>query len=300
MSVRLCLRTYVTQSLDTSLGNGITDVIVIQEPKIIDYYAPSLSLIPDGTPSTVTTLILTYDNVDSSCINLPVNILHKTATDSSDVYETMWTIKQKSRHSDTADSSDGTNSIRLLAVSACTITNSWCIAKVKHGSNDVDIIQVSKDSTMKQLAHIKGPAKIDYVDVIGAMVLQTNSMKKKVQLIVAFKHDSTMRVYDIVHGRELCRPISISISGDSIADIFVDTDSKCVFTTSTWLSSVHCWSLDTEARNKGDYMIDIANAELVAYKKQKQKQTKPVYEFKKLMACIQQQPPTLLESLKLV
>jgi hypothetical protein len=161
-------------------------------------------------------------------------------------------------------------------------------------------VQVSKDTTIKQIAYIKGPAITDHADVIGAIVLQTNTMNKKVQLIVAYKHDSTVRVYDTVHGRELCKPLSIGIRGDTIADVFIDTDSKCLFTTSTWLPSVHCWSLDIEARNRGDYMIDIANVELVAHKKQKQKQTKPVYGFKKLMACIQQQPPTLLESLRLV
>jgi hypothetical protein len=123
-----------------------------------------------------------------------------------------------------------------------------------------------------------------------------------VQLVVAYKHDSTLRVYDTVHGREVYKPLSLGITGDTIADVSIDTHSNSVFTTSTWLPSVHCWSLDIDANNSGKYMNtskymrDVALAELGLGAKDKQLPK----TFTKLIACIQQQPPSLLDSLALV
>jgi hypothetical protein len=265
-----------------SLGQGITNVDTIQ-PLPTD-----CSLVIPAAVDTAIILILTYDKVNITCIKLPRNIMRKTATYGSDIYETLWTVNQPS-----------TSTIRLLAVTAVrinSIINSWCIATVKHGSNDIDIMHVNSDKTIKQLAHIKGPAITVGTDVIGAIVLQTCNMK--VQLVAAYKHDSTLRVYDTVHGRELCKPIAIGISGDTIADMFIDAYSNSVFTTSTWLPSLHCWSLEISTRRTSKYLIDVATAELESYTVLKDKQS--AKGFERLMACIQQQPPTLLTSLALV
>jgi hypothetical protein len=284
LSLSLCSQTlYAT--IGSTLGDGITNIAVLP-PKREGDYISRLSPIPVPVPSTETSLIVTYEQGNMTCINLPANILSWTASSTIDSYETFWTIKQRG------------STTRLLAVSKCDTSRSWCIAKVKHGSNDIDIIEVNSDASFKQLAYIKGPAITESTDVIGAIVLETTNMSLKHQLVVAHKHDNTIRVYDTVHGRELCKPMSIGISSDTIADVFVDTSSNSIFTTSTWLPSVHCWSMYIDARNTGKYMLDIANAELVAYKKLHEEGIS--YDFAKLMACIQQQPPTLLESLELV
>jgi hypothetical protein len=279
----LCSQTlYAT--ICSTLGEGITNITVLP-PKREGDYISRLSPVPVPVPSTETILIVTYDQGTMTCINLPASFLSWTASSTIDSYETLWTIKQRG------------STTRLLAVSKCDTSRNWCIAKVKHGSNDIDIIEVNSDASFKQLAYIRGPAITEGTDVIGAIVLQTNNMSMKHQLVVAYKHSNTMRVYDTVHEHELCKPMSIGISSDIIADVFVDTRSNSIFTTSAWLPSVHCCSMYIDARNTGKYMLDIANAELVPYKKlHEQGKT---YDFAKLMSCIQQQPPTLLESLEL-
>ena len=285
----LCTHVCYVTTIGNRLGNGITHVVATaaNRPDM-----PPIFEVP--VPSTVTTLLLTYDKGNITCINLPANILRKTATYSADIFETLCTIKQSD-----SDSNSESVGIRLQAVSACTIDNSWCIAKVLHGSNDIEIIQVNSDTSMKQLACIKGPAITEGTDVIGAIVMKTSYRNMIVQLIVAYKHDNTMHVYDTVHGHELCKPISIGIRSDTIADIFIDARSTSVFTTSTWLPSVHCWSRHIDARNTGKYMTDVADAEMQTYNKL-ENDKKLAYDFTQLRACIQQQPPTLLESLELV
>jgi hypothetical protein len=95
-------------------------------------------------------------------------------------------------------------------VSAYTFNDNWCVATVKHGSNDIEIMQVDSDKTIKQLAHIKGPAITEHNDVIGATALQTNNVR--LQLVVAYKHDSVLRVYDTVAGQEVGQKILVAIS----------------------------------------------------------------------------------------
>jgi hypothetical protein len=118
-------------------------------------------------------------------------------------------------------------------------------------------MQINSDKTIKQLACIKGPAFTDVADTIGAIVLQNRIIKH--QLVVSYKHDSMIRVYDIVSGQEIGKPVSIGVGGD-IADIFIHTYSNYVFATSTWLPSVHCWSLNIDLNN-GKYMKDAAYAD---------------------------------------
>jgi hypothetical protein len=168
------------------LGKGITNVIVI--PAQYKYQMSPFRLI-SSVPAAPTTVILTYDKSTILCIKLPANILRKTATYDTEIYETLWTIEQTRSNSTT----------RLLAVSAHSVDDSWCIAKVQHGSNDIEIIQVKSDTSIKQLACIKGPATAEAYDVIGAIVLRRSEENNTVQLVVAYKHDNTVRAYDTVH-----------------------------------------------------------------------------------------------------
>jgi hypothetical protein len=148
-----CIRYFIP---GTSLGKGITDVIIVPQLRIENV---SVGAIP--TVDSAITLMLTYDHINITCIKLPAKLLHKPATYNSDIYETLWTLKQQSL---TGNDSSSSNSIRLLAITAnrtnSTIT-SWCVAAVKHGSNDVEIAQVNSDKSIKQLACIKGPATTD-------------------------------------------------------------------------------------------------------------------------------------------
>jgi hypothetical protein len=229
-----------------------------------------------------------------TCIKLPSNVQHKTATFGTDIYQTLWTIRPQS----TSISSIGSNgSIRLLAVSAYTYSDSWCVATVKHGSNDIEIMQVDSDKSIEQLAYIKGPAITEHTDVIGAIALQSNNVR--LQLVVAYKYDSTIRVYDTVDGQEVGKPISIGVGGDTIADVFIDTHSNSVFTTSTWLPSVHSWSLKTDTSNNGYSMIDAAIEDITHSRRLHEKRWNSC-KYTKLLANIQQHGPTLLEDLNLI
>jgi hypothetical protein len=171
----------------------------------------------------------------------------------TDIYQTLWTINEDQISSSNNNSSS--SSIRLLAATADSY-NCWCVAIVKHGSSYTELMQVDSDKTIKQLAYIKGPAIIEHTDVVGAIVL--HKFNRTLLLKVAYKHDSTIRVYNTVDALEICKPISIGISGDTTADVFIDTYSNSVFTTSTWLPSVHCWSLYASTTNSGQNMIDAA------------------------------------------
>jgi WD40 repeat protein len=239
-------------------------------------------------------LVLTYDKSTVTCIKLPADILHKTATYGTDIYQTLWTINKDQIKSSIDNSSS--SSIRLLAVSADSY-NCWCVVVVKHGSNDIDIMQADSDNTIKHSAYIKGSAITEHTDVVGAIVL--HKFNRTLLLKVAYKHDNTIRVYDTVDALEICKPISIGISGDSIADVFIDTYIISVFTTSTWLPSVHCWSLYASTTNSGQNMIDAAIEDITQRTRAPDGRPLP-YTFTKLLACIQQYPPTILENLNSV
>jgi hypothetical protein len=272
-----------------SLGTGITNVNVMPPQKSTgdDFFVLA--------NETWVTIVLTYDDSTVTCIKLTSNILHKTATYGTDIYQTLWTIRPQSTG---IGSSNSNGSIRLLAVSACTFrSESWCVATVKHGSNDIEIMQVDSDKTTKQLAYIKGPAITELTDVIGAIALQCNNMR--LQLVVAHRYDSMLRVYDTIDGQEVGKPISIRVGGDTIADMFIDTHSNSVFTTSTWLPSVHSWSLKTDTSNNGYSMIDAAHDDITHSRRLHEKRWNSC-RYTKLLANIQQHPPTLLENLNLI
>eukprot|EP00953_Heterococcus_sp_UTEX-ZZ885_P009588 5640-Heterococcus_DN1.PRE.2 len=203
-------------------------------------------------------VILTYSNSIVTCIKVSTDVLlRKTAPEGTTTHRTLWTIRP------------GGASIRLLVMNS--------------------------DKTIKQLACIKGPAFTEIEDVIGAIVLQNHTIKH--QLVGTYKHDSMIRVYDIVSGQEIGKPVSIGVGGDTIADIFIDTYSNVVFATSTWLPSVHCWSLNIDFMNNGKYMKDAAYAD---WKREVFPEKKTSQPHKHLLECIQQHPPSLLESLYLV
>jgi hypothetical protein len=147
-------------------------------------------------------------------------------------------------------------------------------------------MQINSDKTIKQLACIKGPAFTDVADTIGAIVLQNRIIKH--QLVVSYKHDSMIRVYDIVSGQEIGKPVSIGVGGDTISNIFIHTYSNYVFATSTWLPSVHCWSLNIDFINNGKYMKDAAYAD---WKREVFSEKKTSQPHKLFLECIQQQPP---------
>jgi hypothetical protein len=166
------------------LGNGITNVIII----------PS-----SDTRISLATLVLTYDNSTVTCIKLSADIMHKTAKYSTDIYQTLWTMKQQSTSINSSyqvnnsinNCSSSSDTIRLLAVSTYTFSDNWCIVTVQHRSNDVEISQADSHGTIKQLAYIKGPATTESTtDVIGAIAVQ-RSDHMKLQLIVAYKHTVT-------------------------------------------------------------------------------------------------------------